>query len=119
MEAYNAICYHLAAHGYPPSMRELGAAMGLRGPTFVRQTLEVLEAKGWIRWDRIVARGLHVLGPGTFARRAQARPVTVGRVAPVLPCVLCGQRIVYSRDGHPAPAHVRACPARQRQAVGA
>lgn len=37
--------------GYPPTMRELAVAVGLRSTATVRYQLQRLEAKGWLRRD--------------------------------------------------------------------
>ncbi len=39
------------AHGYPPSMREIGQAVGLTSPSSVKHQLGVLERKGYVRRD--------------------------------------------------------------------
>lgn len=44
---YQAIVAHVETHGYPPTVREIGLAVGL-APATVHQWLEQLEAIGWI-----------------------------------------------------------------------
>ncbi|WP_435810748.1 transcriptional repressor LexA [Streptomyces rubiginosohelvolus] len=46
-----AIRAHLDTHGYPPSMREIGAAVGLASTSSVAHQLQVLEGKGALRKD--------------------------------------------------------------------
>jgi repressor LexA len=36
-------------HGYPPTIREIGAAVGLESPSSVAHQLKVLEERGYIR----------------------------------------------------------------------
>jgi len=38
-------------HGYPPSMREIGEAVGLTSPSSVAHQLSALERKGYLRRD--------------------------------------------------------------------
>ncbi|MBM3656321.1 MAG: transcriptional repressor LexA [Actinobacteria bacterium] len=59
-----AIKEAMQAHGYPPSMREIGEAAGLASPSSVKYQLEALEQKGWIRRDPSRGRALEVLTPG-------------------------------------------------------
>lgn len=35
-------------HGYPPTLREIGRAVGLASPSSVRHQLDVLEARGYV-----------------------------------------------------------------------
>jgi repressor LexA len=49
--------------GYPPSMREIGEAVGLASPASVTHQLKTLEAKGFIRRDPNTPRGIEVRLP--------------------------------------------------------
>ncbi|MCC5947307.1 MAG: transcriptional repressor LexA [Nitriliruptoraceae bacterium] len=51
---------HVAAHGYPPSVREIGEAVGLRSPSSVHTQLERLEDKGYLRRDPTKPRALEL-----------------------------------------------------------
>jgi repressor LexA len=51
---------HVEAHGYPPSVREIGDAVGLRSPSSVHAQLESLEAKGYLRRDPTKPRALEM-----------------------------------------------------------
>ncbi len=51
---------HVEAHGYPPSVREIGDAVGLRSPSSVHAQLETLEAKGYLRRDPTKPRALEM-----------------------------------------------------------
>ena len=72
--------------GYPPTVREIGAAVGLCSPASVQGHLASLEAKGYIRRGSAKRRALEVIRPP--ANRSSSRgewkspeiPV-VGRVA--------------------------------------
>src|SRR5690625_2139549 len=39
----------IESKGYPPTMREIGAAVGLASPSSVKYQLQVLEDKGYLR----------------------------------------------------------------------
>jgi repressor LexA len=48
---------------YLPSLREIGKAVGLKGPSAVRYQLSKLEGKGWVRRDAGRPRALEVRQP--------------------------------------------------------
>lgn len=47
--------------GYPPSVREIGQAVGLTSPSSVAHQLRMLEAKGYLRRDPNLPRAMEVL----------------------------------------------------------
>lgn len=49
--------------GYPPSIREIGEAVGLTSPSSVAHQLRTLESKGFIRRDPNRPRAMEVLSP--------------------------------------------------------
>jgi len=49
--------------GYPPSLREIGAAVGLTSPSIVAHQLAALERKGYLRRDANRPRALEVVSP--------------------------------------------------------
>jgi repressor LexA len=51
----------IAAHGYPPAIREIGDAVGLTSPSSVAYQLSVLEKKGYLRRDPRRPRAMEVL----------------------------------------------------------
>ncbi|MFZ2625469.1 MAG: transcriptional repressor LexA [Propionibacterium sp.] len=60
--------------GYPPSIREMGEAVGLTSPSSVAHQLKVLEAKGFLRRDPKRPRALEVCLPGAHGPDAQLPP---------------------------------------------
>jgi repressor LexA len=46
---YDYLCSYTEAHGYPPSVREIGTAVGLKSPSTVHMHLRTLEELGYIR----------------------------------------------------------------------
>jgi repressor LexA len=76
--------------GYPPSVREIGEAVGLNSPSSVAHQLKALEAKGFLRRDPNRPRAMEVLDPdgvhldptdlGDHLPRAVHVPL-VGRIA--------------------------------------
>jgi repressor LexA len=55
--------------GYPPSMREIGEAVGLTSSSSVAHQLKVLEEKGFVRRDPHRPRALEVFLPEVMAAR--------------------------------------------------
>jgi repressor LexA len=50
--------------GYPPSLREIGEAVGLTSPSSVAHQLKMLERKGYLRRDPHRPRAIEVVLPG-------------------------------------------------------
>lgn len=48
--------------GVPPSVREIGAAVGLRSTSSVQANLDVLEAAGYIQRDPLLKRSIRIMG---------------------------------------------------------
>ena len=64
-EAYDFICSFKLQHGYPPSVREIGDAIGLSSPSTVHSHLNKLEKAGYIRRDPKKPRTIEICGPGS------------------------------------------------------
>jgi repressor LexA len=54
-------------HGYPPSLREIGEAVGLTSASSVSYQLSILQSKGYLRRGRGRARTVEVQLPGQAA----------------------------------------------------
>ena len=68
---------HLERHGYPPTVREIGTAVGLTSPSTVHAHLANLERAGLIRRDATKPRALEVIAGG----RSTGGRSTGGRAA--------------------------------------
>ncbi|MFJ6279299.1 transcriptional repressor LexA [Arthrobacter subterraneus] len=74
----------VAAHGYPPSMREIGDTVGLASLSSVTHQLAQLERMGYIRRDPKRPRAMEILLPLTFGEEApRALPSSEEEPAPV------------------------------------
>jgi repressor LexA len=74
---------HARAHSYPPTVREIGHAVGLSSSSTVQNHLNALETKGLIRRDPTKSRTVEVVGvesAAPFAGNVLRLPL-VGRVA--------------------------------------
>lgn len=57
----DSIRANIEAKGYPPTMREIGAAVGLASPSSVKYQLRILEEKGYLRRDPVSTRAIEVI----------------------------------------------------------
>ncbi|MFL6094954.1 MAG: transcriptional repressor LexA [Blastococcus sp.] len=64
--------------GYPPSVREIGEAVGLSSASSVAHQLSVLQKKGWLRRDPNRPRALDVRLPGDSPHSAAAAELAAG-----------------------------------------
>jgi repressor LexA len=60
----------IAKRGYPPSMREIGAAVGLASTSSVAHQLRVLEQLGYVKRDPNRPRALEIFLPEVLSARA-------------------------------------------------
>jgi repressor LexA len=96
------IVQYQTAHSYPPSVREIGGAVGLASPSTVHAHLKQLEQKGYIRRDPNKPRAIEVnpekVGEPALARVTQDLDANlislplVGRVAAGTP-ILAEQNV--------------------------
>jgi repressor LexA len=73
----------IARYGYPPSMREIGDAVGLKSLSSVTHQLNQLELSGYLRRDAGKTRALEVLIdiPGTAGENPADTTVSLGDAA--------------------------------------
>lgn len=74
----------VSKRGYPPSVREIGEAVGLRSSSTVHAHLAKLEDKGYIRRDPTKPRAIEIVAPGIPSPLQPAEMTAVpvlGRVA--------------------------------------
>ncbi|MGK5680985.1 transcriptional repressor LexA [Actinoplanes sp. URMC 104] len=71
-------------HGYPPTIREIGAAVGLDSPSSVAHQLKVLEDRGFIRRGARGSRAIDVRTPGEQANVPVPVVGTIAAGAPIL-----------------------------------
>ncbi|MBW8742592.1 MAG: transcriptional repressor LexA [Gaiellaceae bacterium] len=83
-EIWDFLVEYVDRHGYPPTVREIGEAVGLASPSTVHAHLANLERAGLLRRDPTKPRALELVG----RERTQAVPAERGD-APKLP--LLGQ----------------------------
>jgi repressor LexA len=69
-----------ARHGYPPTVREIGAAAGISSTSVVDYNLNILEKSGIIKRDREISRGIDLLGEAGEMQSAYSIPI-IGQIA--------------------------------------
>lgn len=85
---------YVVDHGFPPSTREIGAALGLSSPATVHTHLKKLEEAGCIRKTNSKFRTIEIVGENEFAKKEDAELVKV----PLLGKVACGNPIEAIED---------------------
>lgn len=81
---------YMVAHGYPPSVREICAGMGLSSPATAHTHLKELESKGFIRKQNSKFRTIELLVNNEFEVKDQKEDVVS---VPLLGKVSCGNPI--------------------------
>jgi repressor LexA len=90
--------------GYPPSVREIGEAVGLSSASSVAHQLSVLQRKGWLRRDPNRPRALDVRLPGETAVMAGSPAGSAaGPAAETSPGALAGAGATSGVDETSAP----------------
>lgn len=84
----------VAERGYPPSMREIGAAVGLTSPSSVKHQLVALERKGFLRRDPNRPRAIEIVLPDDAQAAGHFEAGADGAAS------------VVSSDERPAPSYV-------------
>ena len=86
------IIKHVTQHGYPPSIREMGAEFDIKSLRGVTVHLDALERKGFIRRERS-SRGITILRPNADASRGELVSVPIlGTIAAGVPLLAVENR---------------------------
>lgn len=91
-EILNFIKSEVQKRGYPPSVREIGKAVGLSSSSTVHAHLSQLEKKGYIRRDPTKPRAIELLEENFFFASRDTSPV------PVVGNVTAGQPILAEEN---------------------
>jgi repressor LexA len=81
---------HVELRGYPPSVREIGQAVGLGSPSTVHAHLETLERRGYLRRDPTKPRAIE-LRPDPALGTVEKRPA---RLVPLVGDVAAGVNVL-------------------------
>jgi repressor LexA len=87
---------YLLEHNYPPTIREIGAAVRISSTSVVKYNLERLQEKGYLDRSEEVSRGLRLKdGPAVTMGRAPVQLLTIpkyGRISAGTPLAAVGQQ---------------------------
>jgi repressor LexA len=79
-EIWGFVVEYVDAHGYPPTVREIGEAVGLASPSTVHAHLANLERAGLIKRDPTKPRALELVGHRRVETRAPEPEPSVPRL---------------------------------------
>ena len=65
------ISQQIRQNGYPPTVRDIGAALGIRSTSTVQKSMEILESEGYIRKQAGKRRAFEVVQGGADAQDGQ------------------------------------------------
>ncbi|QAY62321.1 transcriptional repressor LexA [Xylanimonas allomyrinae] len=96
--------------GYPPTMREIGEAVGLASPSSVKHQLMTLERKGYLRRDPNRPRAMEVVDPSAAdsddTGGAQTAAPSAGREAHPAAGLVAGLDVGLDDEQLAAPSYV-------------
>src|SRR5919201_1164807 len=109
-EIYDYVVGYVDGHGYPPTVREIGEAVGLASPSTVHAHLANLERAGLLRRDPTKPRALELVG----RERREAPAATMERLPLVGQIAAGGAGAPPEKDGEepPLPPAGRCSPTR-------
>lgn len=94
-EILDLILRTVQERGYPPSVREIGEAVGLNSPSTVHSHLSALVKAGYLRRDPSKPRAIEVTAPGRAQPDLRRAPV---RDVPLLGRIAAGSPILAEED---------------------
>ena len=94
-EILDLILSTVQERGYPPSVREIGEAVGLNSPSTVHSHLSSLVKAGYLRRDPSKPRAIEVTAPGRAQPDLRRAPV---RDVPLLGRIAAGSPILAEED---------------------
>ncbi len=94
-EILQVIEQHMREHGYPPSVREIGEAVGLTSPSTVHSHLGTLERLGYLRRDPTKPRAIEVRWDSSSDAAIERRPT---RHVPLVGDVAAGTDVLAQEN---------------------
>jgi repressor LexA len=93
-EIWEFLVDYVGRHGYPPTVREIGEAVGLASPSTVHAHLANLERAGYLKRDPTKPRALELLRE----RPAEVAPVSEIRRLPLVGSIAAGGPILAEEN---------------------
>jgi len=97
-EIWDFLVDYVDAHGYPPTVREIGEAVGLASPSTVHAHLANLERLGLLRRDPTKPRAIELLDKAAAAVAGGVRTALGGGGLPLVGSVAAGQPILAEEN---------------------
>jgi len=97
-EIYDFIVQYVDEHGYPPTVREIGEAVGLASPSTVHAHLANLERAGMIRRDPTKPRALELVGRERVASQHGLADISGVRVLPLVGQIAAGGPLLAEQN---------------------
>lgn len=99
-EIYDFVVSYADRHGYPPTVREIGEAVGLASPSTVHAHLANLERAGYLRRDPTKPRALELVRRerATAGAATLAHPGTEVRVLPLVGEIAAGGPLLAEQN---------------------
>ena len=94
-EILDVIERHMQDRGYPPSVREIGEAVGLTSPSTVHNHLSTLQRLGYLRRDPTKPRAIEVRFDPSSGAQLERRPV---RSVPLVGDVAAGTDVLAQEN---------------------
>jgi repressor LexA len=95
-EIWEFLVRYVEAHGYPPTVREIGQEVGLASPSTVHAHLANLERAGMLRRDPTKPRALELLAP--HRRESQPGPETDVHRLPLVGQIAAGGPLLAEQN---------------------
>ncbi len=89
------IVAHQNKHGYPPSMREIAAAVGLKSPASIKTHLDLLHEAGYLRLDPTRPRAIQICYDQHTGAALERRPV---KHVPLVGDVAAGAGVIAAEN---------------------
>ncbi|HJS49579.1 MAG TPA: transcriptional repressor LexA [Gaiellaceae bacterium] len=93
-EIWQFLAEYVDEHGYPPTVREIGDAVGLASPSTVHAHLANLERAGLLRRDPTKPRAIELVG----RRRAEAPNAEAAPLVPLLGRIAAGGPLLAEQE---------------------
>ena len=93
-EIWEFLVDYVGRHGYPPTVREIGEAVGLASPSTVHAHLANLERAGYLKRDPTKPRALELLRE----RPVEAAPISEVRRLPLVGSIAAGGPILAEEN---------------------
>ena len=79
-EVLDYIKNYIASHGYPPTVREIGKALGLNSPATIQSHITALETKGYVKKTNSKYRSLEIVGNNEYINEDIAQVPLLGKI---------------------------------------